>query len=517
MEDTIFNIIKYNNIIGKGSFGKIYYNPKIFPNYVVKKIKKYNNFGNNFILNNVKELWWYSLISKHDSYDNSINSNNIPKLINYHINSDNIYLLIEYKGISLYNLTKDTYTNVSNNIDKDKYIKTIKLIPMIIYTCSKIFLQLYNANMRHGDITISNIMFNKNENDEFKQISIIDWGSIVFSKLNINNCNQCALEYIAPELDKNSYEFFNNIPSIKSDIFSLGCVILYILDPLKTIKKYFDNYMKESECLDDISNLMDEMIEHIKIQHKEIINDETLSQTLDERVFYLLKKMLNINTNTRIDIESLYMDQLFDEYRKKESIFNQYHIKNILRINQPIHSDNYKNILVEETYNYLKMFKTNNLKKKYSKQFKLFDTRIILTPALQLFYKFINYYNDYSKIHQENDTNNTYKSNNINYYIISYLSCIKWIDILFNDDITIYHLFELYTHLYNLFSSIMQKSIVLDLVNFTTFFDLTFYNIFKKFYNESENIIIYPYLLDYKYVCVDYSDIKKNLLTTDVI
>ena len=63
---------------------------------------------------------------------------------------------------------------------------------------------------------------------------------------------------------------------------------------------------------------------------------------------------------------------------------------------------------------------------------------------------------------------------NINHYTISFLCCIKWIDILSNDDITIFHLYEYYTHLYNLLSKSFPQSILLDLLNFGTYFDLTF-------------------------------------------
>lgn len=107
MDDMIYNIVKKKNVIGKGSFGKVYYHPESYPNYVVKKIKKYNNYGNDFILNNIKELWWYSLISKYDLNinNNSIDINNItntnfsniPKMLDYNINSDYIYILINYK------------------------------------------------------------------------------------------------------------------------------------------------------------------------------------------------------------------------------------------------------------------------------------------------------------------------------------------------------------------------------------------------------------------------------------
>ena len=40
MNDVIFNIVNENNVIGKGSFGKVYYSPKSYPEYIVKKMEK---------------------------------------------------------------------------------------------------------------------------------------------------------------------------------------------------------------------------------------------------------------------------------------------------------------------------------------------------------------------------------------------------------------------------------------------------------------------------------------------
>ena len=89
--NIIYDILNRNNIIGKGSFGKIYYYAELYPYYIVKKMNKYNIHGNNFISNNTKELWWYSLISK---YKECNILNNIPKLIDYNVDSDDIYLLL---------------------------------------------------------------------------------------------------------------------------------------------------------------------------------------------------------------------------------------------------------------------------------------------------------------------------------------------------------------------------------------------------------------------------------------
>ena len=551
MDDMIYNIVKKKNVIGKGSFGKVYYHPESYPNYVVKKIKKYNNYGNDFILNNIKELWWYSLISKYDLNinNNSIDINNItntnfsniPKMLDYNINSDYIYILIEYKGSSIYSLIKEVRENkkqengqelqsIEQNVYlTEKYIEILKIIPLIIYSCSKIFMQLHYANIRHGDITFSNIMYNQKEKDLLKRVSVIDWGSLVFSKLILNNYNQCATEFMAPELyndndNVDEIEFTNETPSIKSDIFSLGVVILYILDPNKYFLLQFEKYIKDSIIVYNQYETLDEIIKKIieKYQHIDI------EKYVDKRTFYLLKKMLDINVNTRIDIDSLYMDELFTKYRQQEPEFDKYFLKNILRKREPVETDNLKNILIDQIYNYLKNFRTRIIKNsRNSKYYKLLDTRVILMPSLQLFYTYLNKMcgsnkgnisclDNFSCLkHTEigkltSSENNTLK--NINHYIISFLCCIKWIDILSNDDITIFHLYEFYTNLYNLLSKSFPESICLDLLNFGTYFDLTFYNIFKK---TEGNILSCPYFMDFKYNYLNHSDIKKMLTTTD--
>lgn len=528
MSDMIFNIVKENNVIGKGSFGKIYYYPKSFPNYVVKKMKKYNIYENDFILNNLRELWWYSLISKYDldinyssfDYNNltNINFSNIPKMLNYNIDSEYIYLAIEYRGSSIYSMLNEIIKD-TNSFNSDKYIELLKLIPLIIYSCSKILMQLHYANIRHGDITFSNVMYNERETNIHKKISIIDWGSIVFSRVVLNNYNQCSPNFMAPELkyynndnSNNDYNnYYNNyeIPSIKSDIYSLGILILYILDPNKYFLKKLEKYLNDSDIIENQYEILDTIIENIIDNYKHV----NIEKYIDKRVFYLLKKMLDTNVCLRLDIDSLYMDELFTKYRNEENNqFDKYFLKNILRKRELSVTDIFKNLLIEQTHNYLKFFRTriiNNLRN--SKYYKLIDTRIILLPVLQLFYSYLNKMNNDNNISTLNLANS---KENINHYIVSFLCCIKWIDIIYNDDITIFNLYDYYTHLYNLLHKSFPESINLDSINFGKFFDLTFYNIFEKM---DGIILTYPYFMDFKYDYLNHSDIKKFLLNCENI
>ena len=531
MNDVIFNIVNENNVIGKGSFGKVYYFPKSYPQYIVKKMEKYktrrdnrNNFrfvqnSTNLISNNIKELWWYSLklnnISKYTYL-------NIPNLHEYHVNDDYIYLLLDYKGESIYHKIKKLNNNSVPNFDTEQYIDLLKNIPLIIYSCSKIFQYLHYADLRHGDITTCNIMYNSNSK-ELDKMSIIDWGSIVFTKLIINNYNQCASGFIAPELyEQDTYENLIK-PCIKSDIFSLGLVILKILDPFNEHCLKINDYIKKYEINEVQYDVVPNIIQNIK--DKINTYNINLENYLDERVFYLLTKMLELNICNRIDSDSLYMDSLFEKYRKQEPNFDKFYLKNILRnelysttvYNIPV--DNFKNFLIEHTYKYLKKFKFKIVKN--FMEFKYIDTRIILTPVLKLFYKYLNKLNT-KGLRPISDTELNSKINqlpdvlNLNHYVISFLCCLKWIDILFNNDIPIFDLFDFYTFLYTLISNDIHndKYKILNSIEFFTFFDITFYNIFDLL---NGSVLIYPYILDFKYDFIVYRDVKKILLNLNFI
>lgn len=579
MIEMIIDIVKHNNIIGKGTFGKIYHFPEIYPNYVVKRMNKYNKYGNNLVLNNVKELWWYSFISNIDiphinsvnsdsnlsnehnkieniNYDN-VNVNNIPKMISYHVDNNYIYVLIQHKGRSITSFIKELFINKQESSNKqekgdkkdngnnDKYFNThkyqdlLKKIPIILYSCSKVLLQLQHSFIRHGDITISNIMLNENETNDLSQVSVIDWGSLVFHKLSINYYNQCAKEFIAPELLKDELcdnDCTYDKPSVKSDVYSLGVVLLYILDPHKYFLNSLNLCITDSKCNDNMFETVNQIIKDILDKYKQDFNIN-IEEFVDADILYLIERMLDTNMENRIDIESIYMHEHFKEYRMRENNYDKLYIKKCLRKQKEFNTDICKNIFVEYTYQFLKKFKnrsvfksnvsnnsnnhnnsyyTNNSNSYLSKRMKLIDTRIILAPSIQLFYLYltrIHYFTNtdnyqHTEIQMENNDNSKTKMKNINHYIITFMCCIKWIDILSNDDISIYYLYELYSLFYKLLKDVFIESIELDLNNYLTLFDLTFFEIFKRI---GADIYTYIDVLDYKYQCIDFSEIKKYL------
>jgi hypothetical protein len=523
----IYEIVKENNVIGKGTFGKIYYHPKSYPNYIVKKIKKYNDIGNNLILNNIKELWWYNLLK--DNFDindiENINFKNVPQFISYNVDSDFIYLLLEHRGTSLYNKINEilsiksdkNYKNDNEkvseyNINKNLHIELLKNIPIIMYSCSKVLLQLHYASMRHGDLTIPNIIIKEQLNSE-PLVSVIDWGSFVFNKTINSMYNQCAPECLSPELqiepkyNCSTNKCLENLISIKSDIYSLGLVILYLLEPTGSFKNSIDKYISDSEINDYQHIIIENILNSIKLKY------DYISEHVDERIFFLLSKMLENNIETRIDIDTLFMDELFTKYRIKEKKFNKFTLRNILKKDNSFKVDSFKNLFVNYTYDFLKKYKTKHFKP-------LLDTRIILLPSVKLFYNYLTTSNiinstNFTNLNETNYKNHinqiTFKLSNINHYIISFLCCMKWIDILINDDISVYHLYEYYITLYKLFSNHFSESLILDIINFLTMFDLTFFLIFTK-----TKIFTYPDIMDFKYEYISHSDIKKLMLSSEI-
>lgn len=468
MENIIINIVKEKNTIGKGSFGVIYFSEK-YPEYIVKKMKKYHIFCTNYISNNLKELWWNYIISKSKKV-----FKNISYLSSFFITENHIFMLMDHKGISIHETIKTIIKNEDETSRNDSHIKLLKLIPLIIYNCSKILFNLSFLKMRHGDITTSNILIDKNNH-----ITIIDWGSIFFNKMTNASLNQCAHDFSAPELRNHEDELFLNIPSIKNDIFSLGITILRIIDPTFQSKSRIVQYITKSKTYDTvIVSDLDSIIDYIKTL-------ENIKENTHERIFFLIKKMIEIDIESRIDIESLYMDPLFDHFRKNDDQINKNLIKNVFKIKLVYSIDSNKENFINQLYIFLKDFKNKDFKN-------LLDSRIILTPSIQLFY-----------------SHNVYENKNINSYIISFLCSVKWIDIILNNDISMKDLYFFYNTLFNFFEKKFENNIKFDFTNFYITFDIIMFNIIKQL---DGYIFKYPDHFDLNFDKINYRSIKKLLI-----
>jgi serine/threonine protein kinase len=475
--DIIKNILKEKKLIGRGSFGKIYHSEK-YPNYIVKKMNKMHICNIEYICNNIKELWWQIILSK-------INLNNVSKIKSYHIDCEFIYMLMKYNGTSIYNKVKEINLINDTELKIKKHIELLKCIPNILFSCSKVFYCLHRCKMRHGDITTSNILINENN-----EVFIIDWGSVIFNKVRTSFYNQCAIIFSAPELKNNEKNIFQNTPSIKNDIFSLGLVILSILDINSKSIDSFNKYIDLCKIYDtDIAN------DELDIILKKI-NEKYIYENVDERVFFLLKKMLEYNIETRIDIESLYMDIFFSDFRKKD-VFDKNVIYNFFKNTNhtgcyPI--DEHNNILVVFLYNFLKKYKEPTQNIQIIHKSKIFDTRIVFDITIKLFYNY---------------KNRKHQNNNINTYIISFLGCLKWIDTILNDEIIIKEIYPFYLELFSALEFVFEKENKLNFCDFCVSFDLIFFDIFKTL---EEYIFSYPDILDLNYSKISFRELKNKLL-----
>jgi hypothetical protein len=162
-------IIKKNQLLGKGSYGHVYYIGNIYGiSCVIKIIKsKFNNitknknkdtdsekedeYEENFIFEYESELHFYN------KYENSKhNIKSLPKLLNYGTAHNKIdhkfydYMILEYVGTL-------NLSNIFNNLvhmDNDEK-KIINLIYLCLY---EHIISFHNTNMVYRDISSSNIV-----------------------------------------------------------------------------------------------------------------------------------------------------------------------------------------------------------------------------------------------------------------------------------------------------------------------------------------------------------------------
>lgn len=256
---SLFENFKNHELIGRGGFSNVYkvFNPLDERDYAIKKIGINNNFHD--ALNEVRSIAKLSnenLVRYHISWIESINLNKKFDKINENllleqndtalIKFDNLNLS-EYKSVdtteSNYNelnydkfifiqmeLCKETlkcYLN-SNELDfNEKLSITKQIINGLMF--------IHQNDIIHRDLKLTNIFISLND-----IIKIGDFG-LATNISNIDNDEVGTYGYIAPEI------FNGEKYSFKSDIYSLGVIILEIF-------KNFKTNMEKVLCLKEIKN-----------------------------------------------------------------------------------------------------------------------------------------------------------------------------------------------------------------------------------------------------------------------
>ena len=140
----------------------------------------------------------------------SIDHQNVVKLYEYYVDSDNYYLITEYcPGGDLFDVTKNDFLSE-------------KQVACIIYQILLALNHIHKMKIMHRDLKPENILVVKKEENGLFRVKLCDFGTSHLFKEGEKQKNITGSSYyIAPEVLKKKYNF-------KCDLWSLG-VIMYIL------------------------------------------------------------------------------------------------------------------------------------------------------------------------------------------------------------------------------------------------------------------------------------------------
>ena len=207
---------------------------------------------------------------------------NIVKIYEFHETQDSYYIVTEYcKKGELYGYIKNQYSE--------------RQLAVLFYQVFSGLCYLHGNNILHRDLKLENILISEVEKDiktkeTFFTIKIIDFGTAkIFQRNKTEKVVVGSSYYIAPEVFKHKY-------NEKCDTWSVG-VILYMLI---VGRAPFDG-------IDD-----NEIIEKIKegkynSNHKKLLACSTEVQDL-------LKRLLDVNTETRLSAREALNHQWFKSY-----------------------------------------------------------------------------------------------------------------------------------------------------------------------------------------------------------
>ena len=198
-----------------------------------------------------------------------------PNIINcneFYLENDKIDIIMEYaEGGDLFNKIKEQK-------NKKKYFEEKEIIEWFIEICEGIK-YIHENKIIHRDLKPLNIFLTKNN-----KIKIGDFG--IATLLNYKSKAKTMIGtqiYLSPEIMK------NNLYDYKSDIWNLG-IILYELTQLK--HPFFDENMSNEKM---INNIEKENINFININYS-------------ERLLNLIKNILKVNPNERLDINKIILE-----------------------------------------------------------------------------------------------------------------------------------------------------------------------------------------------------------------
>ncbi len=267
-------------LIGSGAFSKVYRAKRKLNNeYVaIKEIHK-TRVSKNTLLNEIKII-------------KELKSENSVSLIDSIETNDSYYLVLELCLISL-----------------DEYIKkrgsplSIEEIKEILINLNESFKEMKNKNIIHRDLKPSNILLSISKSKIDKMcFKISDFGlSKLFeeNEMSLISSKGTSLT-MAPEVLKGE----NDLIGYKSDIWSLGIIIYYML-----FKEYPYNGNTEIQI------------------NQEINKKNKLKPSGNKELDDLINKMLIINVDERISWENYFKHPFFNKDKMNQSKLPVFNLK----------------------------------------------------------------------------------------------------------------------------------------------------------------------------------------------
>jgi serine/threonine protein kinase len=179
-------------------------------------IFKYKNGKQIFICKQILNERYFDDEDKYNNFHHVVNEveilkklkhPNIIKYITHEFTENYTFIILEYGGISLYNLyIRNYFENKSHIIDD------------IIYQIFSGIKYLHDNGIAHLDLSIKNIVM-----DKYNNIKIIDFGMSLYDDQKLD-LNLCSLYFSAPEILLGFYD-----DKYPSDIWSIGCIWLMLL------------------------------------------------------------------------------------------------------------------------------------------------------------------------------------------------------------------------------------------------------------------------------------------------
>ncbi|KAL4442594.1 hypothetical protein ABPG74_006996 [Tetrahymena malaccensis] len=263
--------LDYRDSLGFGSFGQVYKvknkykdiikNPDILQNmpdyYACKQIHMQQD-GENQSIQIFHEI---EVLEKLKKYENVI------KLQNYTIEERSTYIILDLADSTL----QDQINSKQANLEKFKENEIVKFLTQIGRTLAIIYIE---EGIAHRDIKPSNILIK----DENYYLSDFGCAELLFeSEEARNNLVMGTLKWMSPELREKKKD--RVVDYFKSDIFSLGMLLLYML------------------TLQDISSVNSD--EFTKKQRIRIMKN--YCKDISNEIILLITKMLETNPDNRPD------------------------------------------------------------------------------------------------------------------------------------------------------------------------------------------------------------------------